>query len=228
MLASYKTEKRIVSNPLDVLPVKNAKAIRNCTEMHLGKQDICEIANFDRFTNLEVLYLNSNKVYIHYRVLNQNHETHFCWYLCSLQISKLENLEHCFRLKELYVQNNNISTLKGSLSGLRYLTRLCLSGNQLKNLEATLPLLQHMKQLENLDLFGNPLAEELDYRLHVIYKLPTLKLLDRHGKFSSVQSKLVCSFYAGQLLLLVKENKLKDFIGALSKRVLSSQTAIRR
>lgn len=34
--------------------------------------------------------------------------------------------------------------------------------------------------LEQLDLFGNPLAEEPDYRLKIIYQMPQIKVLDRH------------------------------------------------
>jgi Leucine-rich repeat len=34
--------------------------------------------------------------------------------------------------------------------------------------------------LETLDLFGNPLAEEPDYRLKIIHTMPQVKLLDRH------------------------------------------------
>lgn len=34
--------------------------------------------------------------------------------------------------------------------------------------------------MEQLDLFGNPLAEEPDYRLKIIYHMPQIKVLDRH------------------------------------------------
>lgn len=34
--------------------------------------------------------------------------------------------------------------------------------------------------MEQLDLFGNPLAEEPDYRLKIIYNMPQIKVLDRH------------------------------------------------
>ena len=34
--------------------------------------------------------------------------------------------------------------------------------------------------MEQLDLFGNPLAEEPDYRLKIIKMMPQIKILDRH------------------------------------------------
>lgn len=41
-------------------------------------------------------------------------------------------------------------------------------------------LLRKFAFLEQLDLFGNPLAEEPDYRLKIIYQMPQIKVLDRH------------------------------------------------
>jgi len=34
--------------------------------------------------------------------------------------------------------------------------------------------------LEQLDLFGNPLAEEPDYRFRLMHAMPQIKVLDRH------------------------------------------------
>jgi len=34
--------------------------------------------------------------------------------------------------------------------------------------------------LQQLDLFGNPLAEEPDYRMKLVYLMPQIKTLDRH------------------------------------------------
>ena len=34
--------------------------------------------------------------------------------------------------------------------------------------------------MEQLDLFGNPLAEEPDYRFRLIHAMPQIKILDRH------------------------------------------------
>ena len=52
----------VVSNPRSVLPVKNRKYIRNTTEIHLAKRNIDRIENFDEFVNLEVLWLNGNRI----------------------------------------------------------------------------------------------------------------------------------------------------------------------
>jgi hypothetical protein len=50
----------------------------------------------------------------------------------------------------------------------------------LRDLDKNLAILREFKHLKTLDLFKNPLAEEPNYRLRIIYELPWLKLLDRH------------------------------------------------
>ncbi len=54
-----------VGDPFEVLPVKNSKNAKNCTEIHLADRGLQELINFDKFPNLECLWLNNNKVSIH-------------------------------------------------------------------------------------------------------------------------------------------------------------------
>jgi len=63
---------------------------------------------------------------------------------------------------------------------MKFLNTLCAYGNNLHGLHAQLDILAQMRHLKNLDLYGNPLAEETDYRLHVIKRLKTLEVFDRH------------------------------------------------
>jgi len=51
-----------VGDPFEVIPVKNAKYAKNCTEIHLADRNLEELTNFDKFPNLECLWLNNNKV----------------------------------------------------------------------------------------------------------------------------------------------------------------------
>ena len=50
----------------------------------------------------------------------------------------------------------------------------------LRDLDVFLEFLQKFSFLEQLDLFGNPLAEEPDYRLKIIRAMPQIQILDRH------------------------------------------------
>lgn len=57
----------IFSNPWSVLPIKNMKYARSCTEIHLSDSGIDKIANFENFPSIETLYLNNNKVRLSFR-----------------------------------------------------------------------------------------------------------------------------------------------------------------
>lgn len=48
--------------------------------------------------------------------------------------------------------------------------------------------------MKQLDLFGNPLAEEPDYRLKIIYLMPQVKTLDRHivTVAERIKAKQIC------------------------------------
>lgn len=66
------------------------------------------------------------------------------------------------------------------LKKFKFLGTLFIANNKLRDLEKFLAILKKFAFLEKLDLFGNPLAEEPDYRLRVIWEMPQIKVLDRH------------------------------------------------
>jgi hypothetical protein len=156
-----------LSNPYGELAINNAKYIKDCTELYLANQGIEKLADFEKFTNLEVLWLNGNK------------------------LERVEDLDDNIRLRKLYIQNNKVHTLKGSFGGktatgeelpskFKFLEALHASNNLIHGLHATLDILSKLRLITELDLFGNPLAEETDYRLHVIRRIPSLQVFDRH------------------------------------------------
>lgn len=52
----------VVANPWSVVPIKNAKYAKSCSEIHLSNRNIEYLSEFEHFPNLEVLYLNNNKL----------------------------------------------------------------------------------------------------------------------------------------------------------------------
>ncbi|XP_028401678.1 leucine-rich repeat-containing protein 72-like [Dendronephthya gigantea] len=54
-----------------------------------------------------------------------------------------------------------------------------LQGNQLKHLTDVIHELGRMQRLHVLNLFGNPLAQDYDYRNYVIFNIKSLQRLDR-------------------------------------------------
>eukprot|EP00906_Rhabdomonas_costata_P014069 RCo020188 len=86
-----------------------------------------------------------------------------------------------YRLRELHLQNNLIETLNGDLTagGLRFLEVLLLGNNKLRNLEVVVEILRPLQYLKQLELSGNPLANEPNYRQIIIHTLPSLAIFDR-------------------------------------------------
>ena len=84
------------ANPFSVIPLKNSKCARETSEIYLGKRGIDVLMNFEFFTNLEVLWLNNNN------------------------LVRIEGLDKNFRIKELYLHNNNIRSLDGSLKVMKH------------------------------------------------------------------------------------------------------------
>jgi hypothetical protein len=51
-----------IGDPWSILPVKNAKYARDLTEVHLSDRELDALEHFEDFPNLEVIWLNNNKV----------------------------------------------------------------------------------------------------------------------------------------------------------------------
>ncbi|GAB5369566.1 hypothetical protein AAMO2058_001416100 [Amorphochlora amoebiformis] len=95
-------------------------------------------------------------------------------------ISCIKGLSSCKALRNLQLHHNHISNLKGCLRKSKLLETLSVAHNRLHNLDSTLASLTHLSALQNLELSGNPLCEEVNYRKRVIKALPWLQVLDNH------------------------------------------------
>ncbi|KFO90501.1 Leucine-rich repeat-containing protein 72, partial [Buceros rhinoceros silvestris] len=123
--------------------------------LYLAGQGLRSIPSLSRFHRLRYLWINNNK------------------------IQDLTFLVKNYCLTELYLNNNELTDISGALKHLRALRILLLHNNQLKKLGKTVKELKGMISLQALNLFHNPLAQDPDYRLYVVYFLPSVQLLDR-------------------------------------------------
>jgi hypothetical protein len=143
-------------DPYRCIPKRNQKYASECTEVYLSDLKGEKVSeNFKRFPNLEVIWFNGNR------------------------LSRIENLEENFRIKEVYVQDNMLVSLSG-IRSFKFLRVLLASNNQIRNLDKQLAFLSRFAFLNKLDLFDNPVAEEPDYRLRLVYNIPQVEILDRH------------------------------------------------
>jgi hypothetical protein len=148
---------KVMSDPSAELTVRNAKYVKNCVELYLARKGIEELCGFERFVNLESLWINDNR------------------------LVRITGLEKNFRIKSLFAHNNAISSLSGSLRVFKFLDALHLQNNRLSNLDKCLGVLGTFAHLHTLDLRNNPLTQEDNYRLRVLFALPWLQVLDCHA-----------------------------------------------
>ncbi|XP_071417349.1 leucine-rich repeat-containing protein 72 [Pithys albifrons albifrons] len=123
--------------------------------LYLARQGLRSIPSLSQFHRLRYLWLNNNK------------------------IQDLTFLIKNYCLTELYLNNNELTDISGVLKHLCSLQILFLHNNKLKKLGKTVKELKGMISLHTLNLFQNPLVHDPDYRLYVIYFLPSVQLLDR-------------------------------------------------
>ncbi|XP_070565614.1 leucine-rich repeat-containing protein 72-like [Ptychodera flava] len=125
------------------------------TQLYLADSNLEQVTDLSRFKMLNHLWLNGNK------------------------LRRINCLKVNYRLAELYLENNQLVDISGSLGHLTSLRKLMLQRNQLTKLEQTVREFRAMQSLKVLNLFSNPLAQEKEYRLYVIYHVPSVELLDR-------------------------------------------------
>ena len=73
-----------------------------------------------------------------------------------------------------------ISTIKGSIRHFTFLQILNLENNCISDLHKVLETFHSFQFLRQLVLKGNPCCLESNYRLHTIYRVPSLHVLDYH------------------------------------------------
>jgi len=145
----------VVSKPAALLPVLSAESIRNCTELVMNHMGLQKLANFERFTNLKILYIGSNR------------------------LTDVTGLDKCFRMEKLSCPDNRIRSLEGSLGNFKFLRTLLLANNSLSGLDTVSSHLRRLGFLQELELSGNPVSQEVGYRSRIIAAVPSLVILDR-------------------------------------------------
>ncbi|KAJ3330968.1 U2 small nuclear ribonucleoprotein A', partial [Blyttiomyces sp. JEL0837] len=98
--------------------------------------------------------------------------------LTDNDIRKLENFPPMKRLKTLLLSNNRISKIDQDLhKNIPNITALILTNNQFSEL-GDLDSLSGFKNLTHLSLFENQVTVKKFYRLYVIHRCPSVRVLD--------------------------------------------------
>ncbi|XP_015213624.2 leucine-rich repeat-containing protein 72 isoform X1 [Lepisosteus oculatus] len=146
----------------DILQKHGIKKSVDVSELYLARKALASVCDLSGFPMLNYLWLNNNK------------------------IREIPCLTYNYRLTELYLHNNEITNITGCLNHLTSLQVLLLHKNQLRKLGEAVSELRGMQFLMTLTFFLNPFAQDPGYRLHVIYYLPSVTVLDRRAFSSSL------------------------------------------
>lgn len=148
-------EEEKVGDPWSVLPIKNKLYAKNLVELHFSERFLTSLINFKDFPNLEVVYLNKNK------------------------LKSLDELAPCIRLKKLSVEENLLTEIP-VISKFKFIECLNLASNKIRNLDVNIKLLKKLSCLMNLNLSKNPLTEEPGYKKKILSSIPKLEVFDLH------------------------------------------------
>ncbi|KAJ3187749.1 U2 small nuclear ribonucleoprotein [Gaertneriomyces sp. JEL0708] len=122
--------------------------------------------------------------------------------LTDNDLRRLDNFPYMTRLKVIMAGNNRITRIDTEIAKyVPNLHTLVLTNNQIEELGDIDPLAQ-LKYLERLSLMDNPVATRKYYRLYVIYRCPTVRILDfrRVREKERVEAKKLFSGVEGQKL----------------------------
>jgi Leucine-rich repeat (LRR) protein len=158
--------------------LSDLEKLTNVRRVDFAQNEITRMEGFEGLAHLEILNLEDNR------------------------LTRIENVENLKNLRELHLARNRLSSVSNLTPHLAQLTRVSLEGNAITSLRglAGLPALCelyvgdnavtetrevfHLKQLPKLvilDLAGNPVCSENEYRPYVLYTLRRVKVLDAIG-----------------------------------------------
>ncbi|KAK2883060.1 leucine-rich repeat and guanylate kinase domain-containing protein isoform X2 [Channa argus] len=194
-----------------MMKMKDLSSYSSLTKLHLDYNNFSEISGLEQCSKLTHLSLAHNKIW---RIsgLGSLPLTHLC-----LRGNKLERIEGLENLKSLQVLDLSLNRIS-SLSGLH---NLCLLGsiNLEKNLVTEIEECKHIHYLfllRDLNLLGNPLQEQQDYRLSVVFLLQHLTLLDQE-KVSAEEKVKSVNKYDPPLDVVAARNHVTHLVRQLKQ-----------
>ena len=110
--------------------------------------------------------------------LSATNDQFSCINLTDNSISEINYLPQLKKLKTLMLINNRITKIENDFAiNCPFLTNLVLTNNKISDFQQ-IDNIASCKTLQKLYLVDNMVTKMKNYRLYVIYKMPTLRILD--------------------------------------------------
>ncbi|CAD8181051.1 unnamed protein product [Paramecium pentaurelia] len=148
--------------------------------MSLSFKNIWKIENLQGLERLEKLQLDNNIIQ---KIENLDHLVNLHWLDLSFNLIKeIEGLDKLVNLKDLSMFNNQLTSV-GGLDNCKSLNVLSIGNNKIPSFEIVTQYFSKgkgmkFKNLQVLNVAGNPFTKEPDYKNHIINSLPNLRYLD--------------------------------------------------
>ncbi|XP_030646702.1 dynein regulatory complex subunit 3 [Chanos chanos] len=143
-------------------------------QLRLDYRNIPRIDHLWQFTSLTKLQLDNNVIE---KIEGLECLTNLIWLDLSFNnIEVIEGLNKLLKLEDLSLSNNRISIIE-NMDTLRNLQILSLGNNLIDKLDNVI-YLRKFSNLRTLNLAGNPVCDEENYKLFVTAHLPDLVYLD--------------------------------------------------
>lgn len=170
--------------------IQNIESLTQLKKISFAHNEISRIEGLTECMKLEELNLEDNRIMkieglsslLNLRRLE----------LGKNKISRLENLDLLVRLTQLSIEDNEIESLAG-IGELVNLMELYIGNNRIESIKEV-HFLKKLPKLIILDMSGNGLCREKNYRWYFIYNLRKLKVLDGISIDSSEVSKAKSEF----------------------------------
>ncbi|KAF1379439.1 hypothetical protein PFLUV_G00176070 [Perca fluviatilis] len=143
-------------------------------KLRLEYRNILIIDHLWEFTSLAKLDLNHNVIE---KIEGLDRLINLTWLNLSFNsIEKIEGLESLRKLEVLNLSNNRISVIE-NIDTLEKITHFFIANNLIEKLDKVL-YLRKFKNLFTVNLFGNPVSKEDDYKFFIAAYFPNLVCLD--------------------------------------------------
>ncbi|XP_038618915.1 dynein regulatory complex subunit 3 [Tachyglossus aculeatus] len=149
-------------------------SFKDVTHLQLDFQNILKIDNLWQFETLTKLQLDNNIIE---KIEGLETLTHLIWLDLSFNnIEVIEGLQTLVKLEDLSLFNNRITRIE-NMDSLVNLQIFSIGNNSIKTLE-NVTYLRRFKSLRSLNLSGNFICENEDYKMFIAAYLPDLVYLD--------------------------------------------------
>eukprot|EP00753_Platysulcus_tardus_P014202 PLAT4206.1.p1 GENE.PLAT4206.1~~PLAT4206.1.p1 ORF type:complete len:531 (-),score=294.20 PLAT4206.1:136-1728(-) len=190
--------------------------------LSLSFKNIFKIDNLVGLTALHTLKLDNNLIR---EVENLSHLVNLTWLDLSFNnISTISGLESLTKLTDLSLFNNNISTLEG-LDTLKALQVFSVGNNNIRSTD-TLMYLRDFPKLRVVNLEGNPVCDDPEYRTFVLAHLKHLKYLD-YALVDEADVRAAKETYQDLILELEEKEQIEE-AAAERERVKEEHMALLR